>query len=80
MFFAFFTAVSESTGKIYHGARICNRDWDEDKQIAVPSKADLVDHIYRMQQPYASGVGAVRILEMRYHHIPKTHNILLNLN
>ena len=80
MFFCFFTAVSESTGRIYHGYRLCNRDWDDSRQVAVPSKADMVDHIYRKQQPYANGVGAVTILNMRYRHINKTDNILLNLN
>ncbi len=80
MFFCFFTAISETTGKIYHGARICRRDWDDVRNVAIPSKADMIDHIYRMQTPYANGVGAVTIIEMRYHHIPLANNILLNLN
>lgn len=80
MFFCFFTAISETTGKLYHGARICKRDWDHERQVSVPDKADLVDHVYRQHSPYGEGVGAVTIVEMRYHHIPAKHNILLNLN
>ena len=80
MFFTFFTAVSEATGKIYHGFRLCRKDWDDNRDVAIPSKADMVDHIYRTQTPYANGIGAVTIIEMRYHHIPLANNILLNLN
>lgn len=80
MFFTFFTAISELTGKIYHGYRMCNSDWDHDRNVAIPSKADMVDHIYRRQQPYADGVGAVTILHIRYHYITRSNNILLNLN
>lgn len=80
MFFAFFTAVSETTGKVYNGFRICRRDWDEDNQRSVPNKADMIDHVYRQESPYGSGVGAVTITSMSYHHIPTRHNILLNLN
>lgn len=80
MFFTFFTAISETTGKIYKGCRMCHRDWDDDRGIAVPAKAGMVDHIYRRQQPYANGVGAVTIIDMRFHAITKSNNILLNLN
>jgi len=80
MFFCFFTAVSETTGDIYHGYRICRPDWDEDRGVAIPNKADMVDHIYRRQVPYANGIGAVTIINMIYHHIPVSNNILLNLN
>jgi len=80
MFFAFFTAISETTGKLYHGARICRHDWDHERQVSVPDKADLVDHVYRQESPYGNGVGAVTIVEMTYRHIPKQYNLLLNLN
>lgn len=80
MFFTFFTAVSETTGKIYKGYRMCNRDWDNDRGVAIPSKADMIDHIYRQQQPYANGVGAVTIIDVTFHPITKSNNILLNLN
>lgn len=79
MLFAFFTAISESTGKIYHGYRLCNMDEDEHNMI-IPAKADMIDHIYRQHSPYGNGVGAVTILNMRYHRILKSDNILLNLN
>ena len=79
MLFAFFTAISEATGKIYHGYRLCRTDEDEN-QMVVPNKADMIDHIYRQHEPYGNGVGAVTIISMRYHHIPTKYNILSNLN
>ena len=79
LLFAFFTAISENTGRIYHGYRLCRTDEDEN-QMVVPNKADMIDHIYRQHEPYGHGVGAVTILEMRCHSIPTKHNILLNLN
>jgi len=79
MFFTSFTAISETTGKIYHGFRLCRTDEDENNMV-IPNKADMVDHIYRKQMPYGNGVGAITIINMVYHRILKTDNILLNLN
>ena len=79
MLFAFFTAISETTGQVYHGYRLCRTDQDEN-QMVVPNKADMIDHVYRQHNPYGNGVGAVSILEMRYRRIKRTDNILLNLN